>query len=92
MNDRVRIDSAKGQDAAEIVEIHHAAVHQTAGSFYSDEVLNGWSRPVSNDRITALPAARWMLRVMQRSSILDMGLKLLSTPLISLHLDKKWLV
>ena len=32
-------------DATAIAEIHHAAVQQTAASFYPPDVLNAWSGP-----------------------------------------------
>jgi N-acetylglutamate synthase-like GNAT family acetyltransferase len=39
----VNLRPAVGADATAIVDLHFAAVHQTARSFYPQEVLDGWS-------------------------------------------------
>lgn len=52
MNDQIRLEPAQSEDAAAILEIHAAAVHQTAAPYYSEEVINSWSRlPITSDRI-----------------------------------------
>lgn len=59
MDDQIRIELAQPKDAAAIAEIHYAAVHQTARSFYPEEVINAWSRPVNPDRIERIKQ-RWI--------------------------------
>lgn len=39
MNEQIKIELAQAQDAAAIAEVHYAAVHQTAKSFYPEEVI-----------------------------------------------------
>lgn len=52
MNGQIRIEPAQPEDAAALLEIHAAAVHQTAASYYSEEVINSWSRlPITSDRV-----------------------------------------
>ncbi len=52
MDDPIRLEPAQPEDAAAILEIHAAAVHQTAAPYYSAEVINSWSRlPITSDRI-----------------------------------------
>jgi putative acetyltransferase len=52
VDDQIRIESAQPEDAAAILEIHAAAVHQTAAPYYSVEVINSWARlPITSDRI-----------------------------------------
>lgn len=52
MDDQIRLESAEPEDAAAILEIHAAAVHKTAAPYYSEEVINSWSRlPITRDRI-----------------------------------------
>jgi len=46
------IEPARPEDAAAILEIHAAAVHQTAAPYYSEEVINSWaSLPITSERI-----------------------------------------
>lgn len=40
MDDQIRLEPAQPEDAAAILEIHAAAVHQTAAPYYSEEVIN----------------------------------------------------
>jgi ribosomal protein S18 acetylase RimI-like enzyme len=48
----VEIEPARPEDAAAILEIHAAAVHQTAAPYYSEEVINSWARlPITSERI-----------------------------------------
>jgi putative acetyltransferase len=52
MNNRIQIEPAQPEDAAVILAVHCAAVHQTAAPFYPDYVINGWARlPIDSDRI-----------------------------------------
>ena len=52
MSGQIRIEPAQPEDAAALLEIHAAAVHQTAAPYYSEEVINSWSRlPITSDRI-----------------------------------------
>jgi putative acetyltransferase len=52
MHDQLRLEPAQPEDATAILAIHAAAVHQTAAPYYSEEVINSWSRlPITNDRI-----------------------------------------
>ncbi len=45
------VDVARLEDAAAIVDVHFAAVHQTPAAWYSDEILSVWSPPVDEARI-----------------------------------------
>jgi putative acetyltransferase len=45
------VDIARPEDAAAIVNIHFAAVHQTTAAWYSEEVRLVWSPPVNEERI-----------------------------------------
>lgn len=52
MDAQIRLEPAQPKDAAAILEIHAAAVHQTAAPYYSEEVINSWSRlPITSERI-----------------------------------------
>lgn len=52
MNSPIAIDLAKSEDAQALLEIHAAAVHQTAAPYYAQEILDNWSRlPITCDRI-----------------------------------------
>jgi putative acetyltransferase len=78
MNDQVRIEPAEEQDIAAIMEIHYAAVHQTAQSFYPEEVINGWSPPKDNDRINRIKRAienpdEWLIVAKQNNLIVGFG-------------------
>jgi putative acetyltransferase len=78
MNDQIKIELAQAQDAEAIVEVHHAAVHQTAKSFYSEEVINSWSRPISNDRVERIKQVvedsdEWMIVARQNNQVVGFG-------------------
>jgi putative acetyltransferase len=78
MNDQVRIEPAEEQDVAAIMEIHYAAVHQTARSFYPEEVINAWSPPMDNDRINRVKRAienpdEWLIVAKQSNLIVGFG-------------------
>jgi putative acetyltransferase len=78
MNDQIRIELAQIQDAAAIAKIHYAAVHQTARSFYPEEVINGWSSPVNDERIEEIKRTiensdEWMLVARQNDLIVGFG-------------------
>lgn len=78
MNDRIRIELAQPEDAAAIAETHYAAVHQTARSFYPEEVINDWSRPVNPDRIERIKRAienpdEWMIVARQDNLVVGFG-------------------
>jgi hypothetical protein len=51
MSDFFSIRLSVPDDAQGIVHAHHSAVHETAAQDYSEEILNGWSRPVDAQRI-----------------------------------------
>lgn len=52
MDSPITIEPAKPEDAQALLEIHAAAVHQTAAPYYSQEILDNWSRlPITGDRI-----------------------------------------
>jgi putative acetyltransferase len=53
----IHIEPASAEDAIAIVKAHFAAVHQTAAPFYSEEVINSWSRPISNERVERIQRA-----------------------------------
>lgn len=53
----VRIEPARSEDAVAIVDVHFAAVHQTAALFYPEEIINSWSRPISNERVERVQRA-----------------------------------
>lgn len=56
----VDIEPARPEDAAVILEIHAAAVHQTAAPYYTEEVINSWARlPVTLERIERVKQ-RWL--------------------------------
>ncbi len=42
---------AQVQDAAALVAIHYAAVHQTAAPFYAPAVLHSWAPPLTPTRV-----------------------------------------
>ena len=44
MNEVFKIGPAHPDDAADLLKIHAAAVHQTAAPFYSQAIIHGWSR------------------------------------------------
>jgi putative acetyltransferase len=46
----VIVRAAVATDAAGIIEVHHAAVHQTASSWYPPEILDNWSRQPDEGR------------------------------------------
>jgi putative acetyltransferase len=46
----VEIRPATEADAEAIIDLHFAAVHQTAAAFYLPEVLDSWSRPPDERR------------------------------------------
>jgi putative acetyltransferase len=46
----VNIRPADVADAIAIIDLHFAAVHQTAANFYAPEVLDGWSRQPDETR------------------------------------------
>ena len=57
-NLEVNIRPAIVADAIAIIDLHFAAVHQSASSFYSPEVLNSWSpQPVYKH-----PKKNWRLK------------------------------
>jgi putative acetyltransferase len=47
----VTLSTAKPNDAADIVGAHYAAVHSSAAAYYTADILNNWSNPVSPERI-----------------------------------------
>jgi putative acetyltransferase len=53
----VRIETGKPDDAAAMVNVHFAAVHQTAASFYPQAIINTWSRPISDERAERIQRA-----------------------------------
>lgn len=56
----VDIEPARPEDAAVILEIHAAAVHQTAAPYYTEEVINNWARlPITLERIKRVKQ-RWL--------------------------------
>jgi putative acetyltransferase len=78
MNDQIKIELAQAQDAAAIIEVHYAAVHQTARSFYSEDVINSWSRPISHDRVERIKQVvtnsdEWMIVARQNNLIVGFG-------------------
>jgi hypothetical protein len=52
--EQIKIDRAEPADAEEIVKVHFAAVHETAASYYPDEIVHNWSPPISRERIQRL--------------------------------------
>lgn len=55
MNSQIRIEPAKLEDAAVLLEIHAAAVHQTAASYYSEDIIESWARlPITPERIARI--------------------------------------
>jgi putative acetyltransferase len=78
MDDQIRIELAQPEDAAAIAEIHYAAVHQTARSFYPEGVINDWSRPINLDRIERIKGAienpdEWMIVARQDNLTVGFG-------------------
>jgi putative acetyltransferase len=78
MDDQIRIELAQPEDAAAIAEVHYAAVHQIARSFYPEEVINDWSRSVNPDRIERIKGAienpdEWMIVARQDNLIVGFG-------------------
>lgn len=60
MDSPISIEPAKPDDAQALLEIHAAAVHQTAAPYYSQEILNNWSwLPITGDRIERI-RQRWI--------------------------------
>ena len=56
----ITIEPARPEDAAALLEIHAAAVHQTAAPFYSDEIIHSWSRlSFTPDRVKKVEE-RWI--------------------------------
>jgi GNAT superfamily N-acetyltransferase len=47
----VAIRALGPEDAEEIVQVHRAAVHQTAAAHYGPDALDAWSPPVTPERI-----------------------------------------
>jgi N-acetylglutamate synthase-like GNAT family acetyltransferase len=52
----IRVEPARPADAAAIVAVHYAAVHQTAATIYCREVLDAWSPPISPERVRRVQA------------------------------------
>jgi len=44
MSKSIQISSAQPEDAAALLEIHTAAVHQTAAPFYPQEIIHSWAK------------------------------------------------
>jgi putative acetyltransferase len=56
----IRVELAHPEDAAAILEVHSAAVHQTAAAFYSEDIISSWARlPITSDRIERI-RQRWI--------------------------------
>lgn len=52
MDSQIKFESPLSSDAKALLEIHAAAVHQTAASAYSPDILDQWARrPITCDRI-----------------------------------------
>jgi putative acetyltransferase len=47
----LRVELARPEDAESILHVHFAAVHQTAASFYTEEIACVWSPPVNAERV-----------------------------------------
>lgn len=79
MNALIRIEPAKPEDAAAILEIHAAAVHQTAAPYYPTEVIQSWSRlPMTIERIERFQrniasSDEWWFVAKQSEQILGFG-------------------
>jgi hypothetical protein len=55
-----KIELARTKDAAAVLEVHTAAVHQTASPYYPQEIINSWARlPITNERIERVKQ-RWI--------------------------------
>ncbi len=51
-DDPVRIELARPEDASALLDIHAAAVHQTAASYYTSDIIHSWSPlPITCARI-----------------------------------------
>ncbi|PSR16989.1 hypothetical protein C8255_14935 [filamentous cyanobacterium CCP3] len=60
MDSPITIEPAKPKDAQALLEIHAAAVHQTAASSYAQEILDNWARrPITSDRVERVKQ-RWI--------------------------------
>ncbi len=60
MDEQIRIEPARPEDAAAIIEIHAAAVHQTAAAYYPEVVIHSWARlPITRERIKRVKE-RWI--------------------------------
>lgn len=60
MNDAIKIGPATAADAAALLEIHAAAVHQTAAPFYPPEIIHSWSRLAFTPERVEKVKERWI--------------------------------
>lgn len=51
------ISKAETEDAEPILQAHFAAVHQTAAAFYSEEIVQNWSCPITDEKIERIRRA-----------------------------------
>jgi putative acetyltransferase len=60
MSNQIQLEPAQPEDAAAVVKIHCAAVHQTAAPFYPENIINSWARlPIDSDRIKRI-GRKWI--------------------------------
>jgi putative acetyltransferase len=60
MNEVFEIGPACPEDAADLLKIHAAAVHQTAAPFYSQAIIHSWSRLLFTPERVEKVRERWI--------------------------------
>jgi len=60
MDSKLEISSATPHDASRLLEIHIAAVHQTAASSYPQNILDSWSPPLITDKRIENAKKHWI--------------------------------
>jgi ribosomal protein S18 acetylase RimI-like enzyme len=53
----IDIEYATPHDVESIIQVHYRAVHESASAYYSKEILDNWSGPLSPERIARLAKA-----------------------------------
>lgn len=61
---RVQVRAAIPVDAEAIIQVHYAAVHETASAFYPPEIIEAWSRKPDEARY------QWMREMITKVDVI----------------------
>lgn len=78
MDEQITIQPARSEDAVNILNVHYAAVHETAAPFYSKEVIQQWSPPLNNSRIERMQQVienpdEWLVVAQKEERVIGFG-------------------